>query len=413
MGNRRFHGAWAIPFGLLILFAVVFTGCESREKKEAALPGTGAAKPEPASAAKTYLVSDLLRGRKIFEAKNCAQCHSIFERERKIGPKLAASRFYGSFLDIFSILWNHAPAMEAHMRTEVLDRPQFNAAELNELISFLYMLPYLGESGDPKKGATLLRLKACFDCHSLGDRGKRDGVRLDSPRIAQSQVVLLQRMWNHSPEMLGRMAKTGTRIPAFSANEMADLFAALAQESGSQRAKVFLKVGDVEDGEKLFTVKGCIQCHSIHGKGGKEAPDLGKTVRQSNVTMLITRLWNHAPKMGERFRQKKLAWPHFSETEMNDLIAFLYSLGYEDPPGDPRRGEKVFAREGCVNCHFKTEGGKRKIIGAVKGLNGAQFAALLWNHVPDMETAMVSQGVPWPVMAGDELRDVMAFLQGR
>jgi hypothetical protein len=25
---------------------------------------------------------------------------------------------------------------------------------------------------------------------------------------------------------------------------------------------------------------------------------------------------------------------------------------------------------------------------------------------------MVSQGVPWPEMAGDELRDVMAFLQG-
>ena len=413
MENRRFHGARAIPFGMLFLFVVVFSGCESPGKKEAAVPGAATSKPEPASAAKTSLVSDLLRGRKIFEAKNCAQCHSIFEREKKIGPKLQAARFYGSFLDIFSILWNHAPAMEAHMRTEVLNRPQFSAAELNELISFLYMLPYLGEPGDPRKGEVLLRQKACFDCHSLGERGKRDGVHLDSPKIARSQVVLLQRMWNHTPEMLARMEKTGTRIPAFSGNEMADLFAALAQGSASQGARVFLKAGDVEDGEKLFAVKGCIQCHSIHGKGGKEAPDLGKTVRQSSVTLLITRLWNHAPKMRERFQKKKLAWPHFTETEMNDLIAFLYSLGYEDPPGDPRRGEKVFAREGCVNCHFKTEGDKNKIIGAVKDRDAAQFASLLWNHVPDMESAMVSQGVPWPEMAGDELRDVMAFLQGR
>ena len=63
-------------------------------------------------------------------------------------------------------------------------------------------------------------------------------------------------------------------------------------------------------------------------------------MRQSSVTMLITRLWNHAPRMRERFQKKKLAWPHFSETEMNDLIAFLYSLGYETRraiPGGERR----------------------------------------------------------------------------
>jgi mono/diheme cytochrome c family protein len=86
-------------------------------------------------------VSDLVEGRKVFEAKNCSQCHSIFERERKTGPKLQSSRFYGSFLDIFSILWNHAPAMAVHMRKEVLERPQFSTTELNQLISFLYMLP--------------------------------------------------------------------------------------------------------------------------------------------------------------------------------------------------------------------------------------------------------------------------------
>ena len=45
------------------------------------------------SSAESLLVSDLVEGRKVFEAKNCSQCHSIFERERKAGPQSA--RFYG------------------------------------------------------------------------------------------------------------------------------------------------------------------------------------------------------------------------------------------------------------------------------------------------------------------------------
>jgi cytochrome c2 len=186
---------------------------------------------------KPHLVSDLISGRKVFEAKNCNQCHSIFERERKIGPKLKSSRFYGSFLDIFSLLWNHAPAMAVHMRREVLERPTLSTTELNELISFLYMLPYLGQPGDARHGEALLESKSCFKCHSLGKKGRRDGPPLDSLAVYQSPVVMLQRMWNHGPEMIGRMTTTGTSIPTFSGNEMADIFAALTKETPSKGKK--------------------------------------------------------------------------------------------------------------------------------------------------------------------------------
>ena len=123
-------------------------------------------------AQKPHLVSDLILGRKVFEAKNCNQCHSIFERERKIGPKLKSSRFYGSFLDIFSILWNHAPAMAVQMRREVLDRPTFSTTELNELVSFLYMLPYLGEPGDARRGDGPSRVKILFQVPLPRKKGK-------------------------------------------------------------------------------------------------------------------------------------------------------------------------------------------------------------------------------------------------
>lgn len=396
-------------FFLLAAALLIGGGCS---KKETGPTERTIAKSET-PAYRPYLNSDLIQGRKVFEQKHCSQCHSIFERERKIGPKLQSPRFYGSFLDIFSSLWNHAPAMGVYMRKEVLDRPQFSNVELNQLISFLYMLPYLGESGSPRKGEALLAEKTCFRCHSLGRKGRKDGVPLDTLAIYQSQVVLLQRMWNHGPEMIARMAKEGTAIPTFSGNDMTDIFAALTESAEEKSRKVFLGMGNVESGMKVFTDKGCIKCHAIFGRGGKDAPDLGKTVSRANVTTLITKIWNHAGKMRERFQEKKLQWPYFDETEMNDLIVFLYSLNYEDKAGDPKKGEDVFRENRCVDCHFKTDADRQKIVRDIQSVDAILFATKMWNHIPAMEAAMVTQAVPWPEMSGQQLRDVLAFLKNQ
>jgi cytochrome c2 len=240
--------------GMLFCFAVAGTGCGERGDKGSGVSGKSVAKPEIVQVQRVSLVSDLVEGRKVFEAKNCSQCHSIFERERKTGPKLQSSRFYGSFLDIFSTLWNHAPAMAVHMRKEVLERPQFSTTELNQLVSFLYMLPYLGQPGDPRRGEALLKDTVCFSCHTLGGRGKKGGIGLDSLRAFQSQVVLLQRMWNHGPMMLSQMEATRTPIPTFSGNDISDLFAALT-EQGKESRKVFLGVGNAGNGQKMFSEK--------------------------------------------------------------------------------------------------------------------------------------------------------------
>lgn len=396
--------------GALCVFSMVALAGGGCTKKENGPTARTIAKSAPESD-KAHLDSDLIQGRRVFEEKHCSQCHSIFERERKAGPKLHSSRFYGSFLDIFASLWNHAPAMAVFMRREVLERPRFSTTELNQLISFLYMLPYLGEPGDPRKGEALLREKACFACHSLGGRGKKGGISLDFLSIYQSQVVLLQRMWNHGPEMLREIQAAGAPVPRFSGNDMTDLFAALTEKPGEEGRKIFLGVGNVENGRTMFSDKGCIKCHSVFGKGGKDGPDLGRAVSQSNVTVLITRLWNHAPQMRNRFQQKKLEWPHFTETEMNDMIVYLYSLNYEDKDGDSGRGEKIFTKKKCIDCHFRTDADKKKIVRDLRTADALRFATELWNHIPRMEAAMVTQGVPWPDMTGQEMRDVLAYLK--
>ena len=412
MPDRKSRAVAVCTLGVLCLlaaFTLVGGGCS---KKGSGPTERTIAKSGP-PAYKPYLNSDLIQGRKVFEEKHCSECHSIFERERKVGPKLQSSRFYGSFLDIFSTLWNHAPAMAVYMRKEVLDRPQFSTKELNQLVSFLYMLPYLGQPGNPRRGEALLMEKACFRCHSLARKGNRDGVPLDTLAVYQSQVVLLQRMWNHGPEMMQQMKTSGTAIPSFSGNDMTDIFAALTESGPEKSRKVFLGVGNVENGLNVFTDKGCIKCHAIFGKGGKDAPDLGKTVSQANVTTLITKIWNHTGKMQETFQKKNLQWPSFLETEMNDLIVFLYSLNYEDKPGDPRKGETIFRNNQCVDCHFKTDADKKKIVGDIKSADSIVFATQLWNHIPAMEAAMVTQAVQWPEMSGQDLRDVLAYLRSQ
>jgi cytochrome c2 len=382
--------------GALFCFTATLSGCGESGKKEVAVPEKKEAKKERFPVQKVYIVSDLFQGRKVFEDKNCSQCHSIFGKKEKLGPALDTIQFHGSFLDIFSILWNHAPAMAVHLRREGLPNIQFSTQEMNQLVSFLYMLPYLGKPGDSSKGEILLN-NICFNCHSLAGRGKKGGIPLDTMAVYQSQIVLIQRMWNHGPVMRSQMLTTGTPMPLFSGNDMIDLIAALTKGQKQRKlTKITLGVGDVANGQKLFEKKNCTKCHSIFGKGGKIGPDLGDAISQSSVTELTALLWNHSPRMQEKMAELKLPYPYFSETEMSDLIVFLYSLNYEDKPGDLVNGEAVFDKKNCADCHFESEEDMQKYIAKIK-----------------MAATMVSQAVPWPELSGQEIRDILSFLQSQ
>ena len=89
-------------------------------------------------------------------------------------------------------------------------------------------------------------------------------------------------------------------------------------------------------------------------KGRQAGPGPWENVAQSNVTNLTTQIWNHVGRMRQLYNQEKLQWPTFAETEMNDMIVFLYSLNYLDKPGDAAKGEKIFSQKKCIECHFKS-----------------------------------------------------------
>ncbi|HLG29913.1 MAG TPA: hypothetical protein VI387_06835, partial [Candidatus Brocadiales bacterium] len=104
-------------------------------------------------------------------------------------------------------------------------------------------------------------------------------------------------------------------------------------------------------GWSVFEGKGCIKCHSIHGHGGKDGPDLGEKPFYGSFLQLAGVMWNHSPQMSERMRELRISRPTFTHEEMAELIAYLYYLQYLGEPGNPLEGEKLFPEKGCIKCH--------------------------------------------------------------
>ena len=50
-------------------------------------------------------------GKKVFVEKGCIQCHAIYGEGGNKGTDLGEDKFYGSYLDLAALMWNHFPEM--------------------------------------------------------------------------------------------------------------------------------------------------------------------------------------------------------------------------------------------------------------------------------------------------------------
>jgi mono/diheme cytochrome c family protein len=167
-------------------------------------------------------------------------------------------------------------------------------------------------------------------------------------------------------------------------------------------------------GSRVFGDKGCVKCHAVNGFGGKVGPDLGRVARPRSIYDLSAAMWNHLPRMADRMRQLGIPRPRLDPQEAADLLAFLYTLDYFDPPGNVQAGHRLFVAKKCVVCHQ---------VGGVGGVVGPnldflkQFgspiliAAEMWNHGPAMAAAMRERKIERATFTGSELRDLIAYLK--
>ena len=349
------------------------------------------------------LPGDIKAGWKVFTTKKCSFCHSIWGEGGKEGPDLGTlPESYVSQSQLAALMWNHWPDMWGKMTAKKIPPQKMERTEMADLFAFLYFIRYIDEPGNPQNGKASMETKHCSKCHPVVKEGTKGGLGHWGMYI--NPILWAQMMWNHAPQMGQEMRKKGLSWVEFKGNEMVDLIAYIRSLS-SKMEKVYLSPGDPQNGRKLFTQKGCIQCHSSPGELDlSKKKDFPRTLGQ-----LAGMMWNHSPKMWKGIEEKGMERPTLSPQEMADLVAYLFSTQYFDEPGNPERGKNVFIKKQCNLCH--TKGTKMPNLSALKGQISPIFMAqTLWNHGPEMLEKMRKAKVPWSKIDGKEIADLMEYL---
>src|SRR5512141_838190 len=95
---------------------------------------------------------------------------------------------------------------------------------------------------------------------------------------------------------------------------------------------------DARNGAIVLKQQGCQQCHPVRGQGlGHETPqvarDLGSRLAPTyGPHSLASDLWNHAPAMWAALAAQGVMPPTATESDWQDLFAYLYSLQFFEPP---------------------------------------------------------------------------------
>lgn len=355
-----------------------------------------------------------LKGRELFTSKGCIKCHAIRGEGGKVGPDLGKTVGQRSFFEVASIMWNHSPVMSEKMRELKVPRPKFSAEEMADMLAFLYFLNYFEEPGNPAQGKAIFARKGCFKCHAVGGVGGREGPSLDELKRYVSPIMVAQAMWNHAPQMTKRMKELGITRPTLERNEIVDLIAYLQQAAnGTSRERVYAIPGSPAEGEKLFSAKGCVRCHSVRGKGGKVGPDLAQSQLSLSATQVAGVMWNHAGQMEKTMQGREISWPQFSGKEMADLVSYLYFINFYGPRADAGKGKRLFSAKGCVTCHsIRGQGGKvgPDLARSEAVASPVATAQAMWNHAPLMEQRMGPSKVSWPRFDKNEMADLLAYL---
>lgn len=379
------------------------------------LANTSENQPDADTIAAPVAVSENpLKGRTIFVSKGCVKCHSVWGVGGKLGPDLSRAGMGRSFLQISGLLWSHSPRMVELMEQRGVSRPTFTPDEMGELVSYLYYLNYFNEPGDAVSGRTLFSEKGCVMCHSVGGIGGTVASSLDKYYEYASPLFLAQGMWNQGPRMAVAWRTHGIVNPALQGKDIADIAAYVrGQAFGNSPGQKLMSPGNPITGQRLFTDKGCVRCHSIYATGGKVGPDLARKDLFESATEIAGAMWNHGPQMWAKMQRTGIPKPSFSANELADVISYLYFVRYTDEVGNAENGRRLFQQRGCAECHTIGQGEK---IGPDLGTSRAarssvSLTAAMWNHAPIMEGLSQAKRLPWPKFESDEMRDLVEFIK--
>lgn len=167
-------------------------------------------------------------------------------------------------------------------------------------------------------------------------------------------------------------------------------------------------------GRELLSEKLCTQCHSVWGHGGQLAPDMSTAVAEKSWPDLVGDFWNHTPRMIDAMAQRGHSWPTLDQSEMADLLSYLYYLRLFDSPGDAARGAIAYSQHKCSNCHSLGgrgggHGGPLDRFSAYP--SSVMLAQAMWNAGPQMQRDQLGQGTAIPTFLSSEMADLQAYVR--
>jgi mono/diheme cytochrome c family protein len=172
---------------------------------------------------------------------------------------------------------------------------------------------------------------------------------------------------------------------------------------------------DAQRGAQVVQRERCLMCHSIRGRGGTAAPDLGRRFAHSYTpATLAAEMWNHAPRMWNAIEQANMPLPRLTDADADNLFAYLYSVRYFDRPGDAGRGKELFTEKHCSGCHSLTEPSKGPGDPVSTWMSLKDPVALvedMWNHATVMHRAVKEKEHQWVMLTGQDLTDLTVYLQ--
>ncbi len=330
----------------------------------------------------------------MLEQQGCQQCHAVRGQglgheppqvARDLGERLAPT--YGPHT-LASALWNHTPEMWRQFSAQGARPPAATESDWQDLFAYFYSLQFSEPVGQVSRGKEVLQSKRCTDCHSLTAATGR-APSIQQWAHADDPVVLVYQLWNHASAMKNTFKAQKIEWKTLTGRDLMDLTAYVQNVQKLAPISEF-SLPAPETGKPLFDAS-CGLCH-------RDSMSLAMKLRNKNWMDIGAGIWNHSELM-PTIRM-------VSPDDMRKLLAYVWQLQYDGPPGSRTLGQKAFADKGCAGCH---QGG----IHNGKPITAFSIVAAAWGPARLAHQKIVTQGAAWPKLSPAEVANLVAYLNSR